>query len=293
MARLVVVAAMCVGLVAGLAVSAQATQEPRIAYWSDSPIPSLWTVRPDGSGRDEIGRLRNNAKRPDVSPNGRFVAFDGAPPGTPAMRDFNIQLMHLDGTGLRVLTRGSGALDVDARWSPDGRTLSFSRMPGGDWKRARVHLVDTRTGAVRFFTRGQFARWAPGGTRLVVDAPTAESDGDLFLVSADGRTRERLTSTKELEQPTDWSRDGRKILFTRYFSEGGSDVFELTLASRTERRLTHGGRSASAVWSPAGRRIAFTQEEGAVTRLVVARRDGTGRRYATPPGVNAFEPTWG
>ena len=77
-------------------------------------------VAPDGSGREEIGRLRLNAKRPDVSPNGRLVAFDGAPPGTPAMRDFNIQLMQLDGTGLRVLTRGSRALDVDARWSPDG-----------------------------------------------------------------------------------------------------------------------------------------------------------------------------
>ena len=280
----------------GTAASAASVRDAsalRIAYWSDSPTPSLWTVRPDGSGREEIGRLRNNAKRPDVSPNGRLVAFDGAPPGTPPMSDFNIQLMQLDGTGLRVLTRGRGALDVDARWSPDGRTLSFSRMPGGDWKRSRVHLVDVRTGAMRFFTRGQFARWAPDGTHLVVDAPTAESDGDLFLVSADGRTRERITSTKELEQPTDWSPDGNRILFTRYFADGGSDVYELTLASRTERRLTRGGRSASAVWSRDGRRIAFTQERWSVTRLVIARPDGTGQRYVTPPGVDAFEPTWG
>jgi len=264
-----------------------------IAYWSDSPIPSLWTVRPDGSGRKEIGRLRNNAKRPDVSPNGRFVSFDGAPPGTPAMRDFNIQLMRLDGTRLRVLTTGSGALDVDARWSPDGRRLSFSRMPGGDWKQSRVHLIDVRTGATHFFTRGQFARWAPDGARLVVDAPTAGSDGDLFVVSLNGGTSRRLTSTPELEQPTDWSPDGRRILFTRYAGNGGSDVYELTLASRAERRLTRDGRSASAVWSPDGSRIAFTREQGGVTRLLVVRADGTGRHYASPPRVNAFEPTWG
>ena len=165
-------------------------------------------------------------------------------------------------------------------------------MPGGDWKRSRVHIVDVRSGAIRFFTRGQFARWAPGGRRLVVDAPTAGSDGDLFVLSANGRARERLTSTKELEQATDWSPDGRRILFTRYFSDGGSDVYELTLASRTERRLTRGGRSASAVWSPDGARIAFTTQQGDATRLVVARTDGTARRYATPPHVNAFEPTW-
>src|SRR5262245_9236737 len=97
-----------------------------IAYWSDSPFPSLWRVAPDGSGRKRIEGPRLNAKRPDVSPDGRLVAFDGARPGTPAMRDFNIQLVRLDGTGLRVLTRGSSALDVDAHWAPDGRALSFS-----------------------------------------------------------------------------------------------------------------------------------------------------------------------
>jgi TolB protein len=273
--------------------SAPAAPTQRIAYWSDAPIPSLYTVQPDGSERTEIGRLRLNAKRPDVSPNGRLVAFDGAPPGTPAMRDFAIQLMRLDGAGLRVLTSGRSGLDVDARWAPNGRALSFSRMPGGDWKRSRIHVVDVRTGSVRFVTRGQFARWAPDGSRLVLDAPTAQSDGDLFVVSADGRMHDRLTSTPDLEQPTDWSPDGRRILYTRYFADGGSDVYELTLASRTERRLTRGGRSASAVWSPDGSRIAFTREEGGVTRLVVARADGAGQRYASPPRVNAFDPTWG
>ena len=75
-------------------------------------------------------------------------------------------------------------------------------------------------------------------------------------------------------------------------ADGGSDVFELTLASRAERRLTR-RRSASAVWSPDGSRIAFTREQGRVTRLVVARADGTRQRYVSPTGVNAFEPTWG
>ena len=290
---------MCAG-VTSLAVAAadvaalsSAAPSTRIAYWSDSPIPSLYSVQPDGSRRTEIGRLRLNAKRPDVSPNGRLVAFDGAPPGTPAMRAFAIQLMRLDGTGLRVVTSGRSGVDVDARWAPNGRVLSFSRMPGGDWKRSSIHVVDVGTGVTRFVTRGQFARWAPDGSRLVLDAPTAGSDGDLFVVSADGRTHDRLTSTPDLEQPTDWSRDGRRILFTRYFAHGGSDLYELTLADGAERRLTRGARSASAVWSPDGRRIAFTREQGDVNRLVVARADGTGQRYASPPGVNAFDPTWG
>ena len=39
--------------------------------------------------------------------------------------------------------------------------------------------------------------------------------------------------------------------------------------------------------------VAFTNEQGNVTRLVVARADGTGERYVSPPRVNAFDPTWG
>jgi tricorn protease-like protein len=76
-----------------------------IAFWSDDPTPSIWTIRPDGSGRSRILRNGQNAKRPRLSPDGQWVAFDGTPPGKRPMSDFDIQVVRPDGKGLRTLTR--------------------------------------------------------------------------------------------------------------------------------------------------------------------------------------------
>ena len=51
-----------------------------ISYWSDDPLPSIWTVRPNGTGRARILHTRQNAKRPRISPDGRWVAFDARVP---------------------------------------------------------------------------------------------------------------------------------------------------------------------------------------------------------------------
>jgi hypothetical protein len=40
-----------------------------ILFWSDSPYPSLWSIRPDGSHRRRVFRTHQNCKRPSLSPN--------------------------------------------------------------------------------------------------------------------------------------------------------------------------------------------------------------------------------
>jgi hypothetical protein len=35
-----------------------------ILFWSDTPYPSLWSIRPDGSHRRLVFRTRQNCKRP-------------------------------------------------------------------------------------------------------------------------------------------------------------------------------------------------------------------------------------
>ena len=54
--------------------------------------------------------------------------------------------------------------------------------------------------------------WSPDGTKLVFDAPTAGSDGDLFVVRADGSDERRLTRAHSLGKPP---RDPLHIAFSR------------------------------------------------------------------------------
>ena len=121
-------------LLCALALLARSPSESRggsgesILFWADATQPSLWAMRPDGSGRHMIFRTPQNAKRPTLSPDGTWIAFDGAPPGKPAMSDFDIQLVRIDGTRRKTIVR-SPATQLDAQWSPDGAQLSFSRSP--------------------------------------------------------------------------------------------------------------------------------------------------------------------
>jgi Tol biopolymer transport system component len=76
-----------------------------IVYWSGSPYPSIWAVRPDGTHNRRILHNQQNAKRPRLSPDRVWVAFDGASPGKAPMTDFDIQVVRVDGTGRQTLTR--------------------------------------------------------------------------------------------------------------------------------------------------------------------------------------------
>ena len=164
-----------------------------ISYWSDDPLPSIWTVRPNGTGRARILHTRQNAKRPRISPDGRWVAFDGTRPGLTPISDFDIQLVRRNGRGRRTLTRSS-FWDNDAQWSPDGRLISFSRTTDADWTKAWIWTVRADATAPHRLARGQFGRWSPDGRRLVLDSPTPTSPGDLFVVDANGTNRRLLLS---------------------------------------------------------------------------------------------------
>lgn len=208
-----------------------------------------------------VYRTPQNAKRPTLSPDGRWLAFDGAAPGKRPMSDFDVHVVRVDGAGRRTLAC-SGAYELDAAWSPDGKVLSYSRQNAGDWRRSSIWLVRFDGRGRRRLARGQFARWSPDGTRLVLDAPTAVSGGDLFVVDRAGAVRARLTSSPELEQAAGWSPDGRSVVFTRFGRDGrGANVFVVDVGTGRERALTRGtGQNVAAGWSPDGRKILFTSE---------------------------------
>ena len=293
-------ALIVIGIMLTLAASATASGASRqhsrgalILYWSDSPWPSIWSVRPDGTHRRWLYRTHQNAKRPSLSPDGTWVAFDGAPPGKPPLSDFDVQVVRLDGTGRRTLA-GSPQVELDPRWAPDGSRLCFTRSPtASNWRRAYVWIVPWRGGSPWRLTRGEACRWAPDGRELVFSAPTSQSDGDLFSISSDRRGRRQLCATPELETPAAWSPDGTKILFTRFRLGRGGDVFVMNADGTRVRRLTDSRWDDMAgAWSPDGSQILFTSKRSGRWHMYVMEADGSRQRRLTRSNVNEFEPSW-
>jgi Tol biopolymer transport system component len=257
-----------------------------IVYWKESPFPSIWSVRPDGKGARRILGGGQNAKRARLSPDRSWVAFDGAPPGKLPLTDFDIQIVRLDGSDRRTLI-DSDRWDIDAQWSPDGERLAFTRGGRGDldWPNTEIWTVRRDGTDLRRLGPGSDARWSPDGTRLVFDAPTARSQGDLFVMNADGTSRRQLLATRKLEGAAGWSPDGKKILLTRYNDNSGrnADVFVMNADGTNIRRLAQG---VAGSWSPTGKRIVYTSS----LQLRVMNADGSHRRKIRSAGV--WDPDW-
>jgi Tol biopolymer transport system component len=276
-------ALVCALAAAGSGAAARGPE--RVVYWTMSPFPSIWTARPDGTGARRILRGSQNAKRARLSRDRRWVAFDGAPPGKPPMGDFDIQIIRVDGTGRRTLTP-SRRWDIDAQWSPDGTRLSFTRGGIGElgWPKTEVWTVARDGSGLRRLGHGSDARWSPDGGRLVVSAPGATSDADLWVIDADGSNRRLLLASGRLETPAGWSPDGSRVLYTRFNSdrEGDSDVMVVKADGTGVTKLGHG---IAGSWSPDGSRIAYT-----TGRLMTMQADGSRKRRTGLAGV--YDPDW-
>jgi Tol biopolymer transport system component len=275
---------------------AAAPRRSLLLYWSDhgNPGPSLWAMRPDGSRQHLIYHAYANAKRPTLSPDGAWIAFDGASPGKKPFSDFDVQIVRTSGKARRTVA-GTNAFEVDAQWSSDGRRVSFSRWPrSADWRSSWVWTARRDGKQLQRIGRGQFARWSPDGKKLVLDAPTKQSDGDLFVVNADGTGRRQLTKTRDLEQPAGWSPDGWSILFTRYTASGSIEVAVIRVDGTGFRRLAivHGDEAGAAAWSPDGSKILYTNQPGRYAQCFVMNADGSHRHNVSRNHFDDIATSW-
>jgi TolB protein len=140
---------------------------------------------------------------------------------------------------------------------------------------------------------GLGARWSPDGKQLVFTAPTEGSDGDLFVIDANGGEQSLLLATQESKQPAAWSPDGSKILFTAFDRSGaGADVFVMDADGTNVRRLTQpGATNIAAAWSPDGSKILFTRGPPGDAELLLMDGGGAHERTISTDRFRGYEPS--
>ncbi len=130
----------------------------------------------DGTGTRPLTSGDNSNSAPDVSPDGRKIAFVSLREISAGLRNYDIFEMNIDGTGERRLTTSSRR-DGSPAYSADGRFIYFLRDEGAGTQ--RVYKVETGgTGAETPLTPvGTFVRAFSVSADQATIALTVEQQG--------------------------------------------------------------------------------------------------------------------
>jgi Tol biopolymer transport system component len=208
---------------------------------------------------DNIGSVRSLALAPiSVSASG-ILAYQ--PVGKPTR-----QLVWMDRNGLPVGLPSEPGEWGPPRISPDGSRAAAARL-ANDGSHSGVWIVDASGNATPLTSGLRFEGspvWSPDGARISYFAGPDE-EHDLYVQAVTGNAAakpELLLKSPFQKYPTDWSRDGRYLLFGVLTPGTRSDVWMLSMADRRAAPLIQTVYSEGyPALSPDGRWLAFQSDE--------------------------------
>src|SRR5262249_1924607 len=221
------------------------------------------------------------------SQNGILVYATAAPPS---------KVTWLDRDGKTIGPLGPPSVSGNFRISPDGSRVAQSitehRTGASDiWLFERGRGVPTR---LHSDDAGQIRPvWSPDGAMLAYSSDRKGPPDIVTMEVSAGRSSERaLFEGPGIEQPEDFSRDGRYLAYTSTLQWPDWDIWLLPLqGGEPIPWLRTPSSESSPRFSPDGRWIAYASDESGATEIYVARTGAAGdRRRISPAGGE--EPRW-
>ncbi|HEX8250753.1 MAG TPA: FG-GAP-like repeat-containing protein, partial [Pyrinomonadaceae bacterium] len=116
---------------------------------------------------------------------------------------------------------------------------------------------------------------------------------DIFKISENGTTEQRLTQTPEMESFARWSPNGQKIAYIK--NVGGVLQIWVMNSDGTNQTLISEPNVANSqqYWSPNGQKILYVRAEvGSTDQIWTMNPDGSNKTRITNSGFNDHLPTW-
>jgi Tol biopolymer transport system component len=215
---------------------------------------------------EQVSMNFSNGVAASVSSNGTLIYL------TNIIRDG--QLTWFDRSGKVLGTVGPHGLQTGVSLSPDDKVASIGRnFSGSDNELWLEDLV--RGGATPFTfdpTHGRAAVWSPDGAQIIF----VSADGKLYRKDANGGgPEEPLLAGGDPKYPSDWSRDGRFLLYTDIDPKTAADIWVLpdpsgkSGDSKPFPFLQTQFVESQAQFSPDGRWIAYASNESGQDEIYV------------------------
>ena len=181
------------------------------------------------------------------------------------------QLKWFDRTG--KLLAIIGELDADEPFnpelSPDGTQVVMDRMVGGN---RDIWILNSTNGLRTRFTSDTatdyHAVWSPDGRSIVFSSfrtPTAiaRAEAQFYRKASSGAAADELfVESSRIKLATDWSRDGRFILFNSVDPKSAYDVWALSVSDHQQLSIAKSSfEERDGQFSPDGRWVAYSSNE--------------------------------
>ena len=205
------------------------------------------------------------------------------------------QATWLDRSGKTTGTVGEPLADaVGADLSPDGRTLAITTRRGENGA-ADIVLMDISRGTLTRLTAEDSgaAHWSPDGTRIAFQAGRVGLLDLYWKVVGSSGPDEVLFVSKEAKNLSDWSPDGKYILFSTQSPTTARDVWALPVNGDDRKPFPVAQTPAeerNGMFSPDGKWVAYESDETGHLEVFVRPFPGPGPavRVSTGGGQAAF-----
>jgi TolB protein len=169
--------------------SPQWTADGQIVFQRDSQI---WIADADGSNAAVVPTGFDTAVTPTAAPKGDEIAFAGSKDGGTT---YAIYTVRLNGKGLKQVTTPTAGQDLEPRYAPDGKQLSFIRdngTPDND-----LYVVDVNGKNLRRLTNTPdrlefFSSWS--GDEIVFSARDASFNWHIYSVPSTGGAESKVST---------------------------------------------------------------------------------------------------
>jgi TolB protein len=302
--RLILACAMAIGLLLGAA-PAQAAfpgSDGRIAFDSDRSggDHNIFTMNPDGSDVRQLTFYTPEsgaALRQSSSADGTRLVYEHRDSA-----DREIYVINADGSNNHLLFADPDYRDFDPSFSPDGRTVIFSRCRA-DFEACAIYSVKSDGKGLTAITHldvrnnvfDQQPKFSPDGRTIAFDSANRGGvQSAIYLMSAHGTGVRRVTPTALEAFDPDWSPDGRWLAFdTNCCVPVSPAIWKIHPDGSGLVQLTDQGDSLDFTprFSPQGDRIVFERANGdfSVDEVWVMNPDGSDAHAIQS---DAFVPSW-
>ena len=280
----------------------QATSGPSAAAWTAdgrrlvyAMQGDLWLQQPGDTIARQLTTGPGYADQPDVSPDGRMVVYTSYQDDAVQLRTLNLETL------VSEPLVNDGAVNLEPRWSPDGRRLAYvsTAFEG----RFHVFVRDLATGTATRITedhdsglpRYYYSRWdhylspawSPDGRELLLVSNRGKTwgSGSLWRMDATPGAPMRLVEDEETtwQMRPDWALDGKRVVYASYLGRQWHQLWLTTADGGDPVQLTYGDWDATHPrWAPDGGRIAFISNQGGNTSLRVVELPG-GKQLTVEP----------